>query len=642
MSVVACTQATGKQITELHRRLVLLALSPLAALLPCAAAHAAAGSAPAAFPVVDGQVNALLVDGGTAYVGGQFSRIGPPSGPLATLDPGDAHLTRAFTSITGEQAPIYEDPVSVAAIEPDGGGGAYVAGEFDRAGDRFAAGIVHLRPDGWLGEPVHPGRVRERAGHDRRRALSGRRLQRRRRHAPRGPRRGRRGHGRPPRRLPRDRLGRTGARGGARRSSSAARSRTSGPRSARTWRGRRRHAPVTGFDPRANCGVGALAVSGDTLHAGSCFSRMGVLPRRGSRPSTSRRARRRRGSPRSRRASRSRAWRPTGPAAAGWADTGWASATRTARSAGCAPTEASTPASPSSTRRCARWPWTAPRSTSPVLRAGRRRAAWRLAALGEGGDVLPFDPNPPDWGGYALAPTGDGGLLAGGKFTTMALASVKGLARFDARAAGEAPAATEPPEVTGDPFVGGHQSASAGQWSGAPTALRTQWLRCDAAGDECSPHDDPYPLTEDDIGHRFRCSSPRRATTVRPRPPARRPARWSSDTGPFCASIRRSPASRGKASGSSPIRVLGTTSPSASSCAGCRARASTARAPRSLARPTRSCSPRPRSAATSGSRCWSTTPAAPWPGRTCSIPWRRARRTRHRRRRRRLRRRRRR
>ncbi len=70
-----------------------------------------------------------------------------------------------------------------------------------------------------------------------------------------------------------------------------------------------------------------------------------------------------------------------------------------------------------------------------------------------------------------------------------------------------APANTAPPVVSGTPQAGLTLTGAAGSWSGAPTLVSEQWLRCDLAGTSCDPIRGAtalgYTLTAADVGHRL-------------------------------------------------------------------------------------------------------------------------------------------
>ena len=120
----------------------------ITAWLACASAHAAS-SVPVPFPVVDGSVQSLLVDGDTAYVGGHFRSIGTLTGPLVFLDRRNGRVRRGFPSIAGRALDeARQGWAGVRAVEPDGAGGLYVGGHFGRVAGKRRSAVVHLRADG--------------------------------------------------------------------------------------------------------------------------------------------------------------------------------------------------------------------------------------------------------------------------------------------------------------------------------------------------------------------------------------------------------------------------------------------------------------------------------------------------------------
>jgi hypothetical protein len=119
----------------------------LAALLPAGSAAASPSSQPTPFPVVNGGVYSIAVDGTTAYLAGDFTRIGPLSGPMALLSAADGSVQQTFPDIAGRRD-VFGASMGLYAIEPDGNGGWYAGGEFLRAGGRFRTSLMHLLPDG--------------------------------------------------------------------------------------------------------------------------------------------------------------------------------------------------------------------------------------------------------------------------------------------------------------------------------------------------------------------------------------------------------------------------------------------------------------------------------------------------------------
>jgi hypothetical protein len=130
----------------MHRALAILLC--LIAAQPVGAASASS-STPVPFPVVNGSVRALLVDGDTAYVGGHFTSLGAPTGPLAFVGARDGKLRRGFPSIAGSAYDMdFHERAGVGAVLPDGHGGLYVGGHFGRVAGVKRSAVVRLRPDG--------------------------------------------------------------------------------------------------------------------------------------------------------------------------------------------------------------------------------------------------------------------------------------------------------------------------------------------------------------------------------------------------------------------------------------------------------------------------------------------------------------
>src|SRR4051812_42344575 len=96
--------------------------------------------APADFPTVDGHVSTVLRAGDTAYIGGQFSYVGMPSGAMALLSAEGRTVTRRFRDMPG----------SVSSLVPDGDGGWYAAGPFGRAQGHYRDSLAHFLPSGDL------------------------------------------------------------------------------------------------------------------------------------------------------------------------------------------------------------------------------------------------------------------------------------------------------------------------------------------------------------------------------------------------------------------------------------------------------------------------------------------------------------
>jgi hypothetical protein len=98
--------------------------------------------------IPSGPVNAIAVDGNTAYVGGAFTHLGLPRHHLALLDPSTGQPQDGTPRVEGTFAsPAVPDNGFISASVPDGSGGWYVAGSFTSIGGVPRAGLAHLLAD---------------------------------------------------------------------------------------------------------------------------------------------------------------------------------------------------------------------------------------------------------------------------------------------------------------------------------------------------------------------------------------------------------------------------------------------------------------------------------------------------------------
>src|SRR5262249_11687330 len=132
----------------------------LAALVPSVAAAAPSTIRNPAFWVPNGRVFDIELGAGRVYLGGLFNVIGPFTGPAAVLDSTSGAHSPGFPLINGNQ--IY-------AAAPDGSGGWYVGGSFDRVGGQTRVGLAHVLADG----SVAPGFAPQVVGDVRALALDG-------------------------------------------------------------------------------------------------------------------------------------------------------------------------------------------------------------------------------------------------------------------------------------------------------------------------------------------------------------------------------------------------------------------------------------------------------------------------------------
>jgi trimeric autotransporter adhesin len=90
------------------------------------------------FWMTDGPVNAIQATNGAVYLGGDFSYVGPRTGPSALFDQASGGLLSAT-------APRINGVVK--AIVSDGAGGWFVGGTFTRIGSAPITNVAHLNPD---------------------------------------------------------------------------------------------------------------------------------------------------------------------------------------------------------------------------------------------------------------------------------------------------------------------------------------------------------------------------------------------------------------------------------------------------------------------------------------------------------------
>ena len=116
------------------------------AMLCCllAGAKAVAGPLPAGPDrtfVTDGDVTAIQRLGNTVYIGGNFGRVGPATGPGVPLSTASASRDTAFPPISGVPS---VNAMEVKAAVPDGSGGWFVGGNFTHVGGAPHANLAHI------------------------------------------------------------------------------------------------------------------------------------------------------------------------------------------------------------------------------------------------------------------------------------------------------------------------------------------------------------------------------------------------------------------------------------------------------------------------------------------------------------------
>lgn len=89
------------------------------------------------FWMTDGPVNALFVTNGAIYVGGDFTYVGPRTGPCGVFDAASGQFLGAPPLVNGV----------LRAVTPDGQGGWFIGGTFTRVGTSPITNLARLNPD---------------------------------------------------------------------------------------------------------------------------------------------------------------------------------------------------------------------------------------------------------------------------------------------------------------------------------------------------------------------------------------------------------------------------------------------------------------------------------------------------------------
>ncbi|HEY9166065.1 MAG TPA: T9SS type A sorting domain-containing protein [Candidatus Kryptonia bacterium] len=100
---------------------------------------------------LDGQVNAVIVNGTKIYMGGSFTKIGYSTGPGALLDTATALPDRTFPKFD----PMEGLGTYLFTSAPDGSGGWYVGGQFKYINGVLRKYLAHIRADHTL-DPWDP------------------------------------------------------------------------------------------------------------------------------------------------------------------------------------------------------------------------------------------------------------------------------------------------------------------------------------------------------------------------------------------------------------------------------------------------------------------------------------------------------
>lgn len=94
----------------------------------------------------NGQVYAMARSGNTLFVGGSFTQVGVPAGPVVRTDPATGEAFGVSPRVGG----------TVTTMEPDGSGGWYLGGSFISVNGVARANLAHVASDGTV-LPWDPG-----------------------------------------------------------------------------------------------------------------------------------------------------------------------------------------------------------------------------------------------------------------------------------------------------------------------------------------------------------------------------------------------------------------------------------------------------------------------------------------------------
>jgi Domain of unknown function (DUF5122) beta-propeller len=117
-------------------RLALVALTAILS-VPGVALSAPSSAHNPNFWVTDGDVTAIAADSSRVYLAGEFDAVGPLTGSGVPLDAASGLREAGFPMVNG----------NVATAVPDGSGGWYVGGSFDRVGGQPRLSLAHVLAD---------------------------------------------------------------------------------------------------------------------------------------------------------------------------------------------------------------------------------------------------------------------------------------------------------------------------------------------------------------------------------------------------------------------------------------------------------------------------------------------------------------
>jgi len=115
--------------------------------LPTATVTPQGPGVPVTFPVANGTIEAMAEYGGTLYLGGTFTRMGPETGSGVALNPATGAVLGAWPEVAGG---------AVRAVAGDGAGGWFIGGDFTFVAGQARARLAHIFGNGSLDPAFNP------------------------------------------------------------------------------------------------------------------------------------------------------------------------------------------------------------------------------------------------------------------------------------------------------------------------------------------------------------------------------------------------------------------------------------------------------------------------------------------------------
>jgi len=107
--------------------------------------------------VTNGRVDAILPVGDRIYLGGNFTTVGPRTGPTARISIATGHADLDVAQVSGwVSTGGSPKSATVYATVADGSGGFYVGGEFTHVGGKPRSNIAHVRGNGKVDPEFKP------------------------------------------------------------------------------------------------------------------------------------------------------------------------------------------------------------------------------------------------------------------------------------------------------------------------------------------------------------------------------------------------------------------------------------------------------------------------------------------------------